>query len=128
MAFKPPRRSLHENSRKEKRRNVGMKVRSLVLVFIIGFGALGLAQDVASDVGKGAKNAGKATETAAKDVVRGTKSATKAVARGTDKATTDALKDTKSASKQTGKKIGKGTEDAAKDTKKTATKTADAVK
>jgi hypothetical protein len=124
-----------------RRRNLRMKARSLVLVFIIiiGFGALGLAQDVASDVGKGAKDAGKATDTAAKDVVRGTKSATKAVVHGTDKAATDALKDTKSASKQTasasqkegrktGKEIGKGTEDAARDTKKAATKTADAVK
>ena len=52
-----------------------MKRRSLVLFFIIGVGVLGLAQDVASDVGKGAKDAGKATEAAAKDVVKGTKSA-----------------------------------------------------
>jgi hypothetical protein len=101
MALKPPRRSLHENRRKGKRRSVGVKARSLVLVFIIGFGARGLAQDVASDVGKGAKDAGKATETAAKDVVRGTKSVTKAAAHGTDKAAIDAVKDTKSASKQT---------------------------
>ena len=116
-----------------------MKLRALVLIFALALAANGLAQDVATDVPKGVKDAGKAAETTSKDAARATKSAAKDAAHATDKVATDTAKGTEKASKKTawageragkkaGKEIGKGAEDAGKGMKKAATKTADAVK
>ena len=52
-----------------------MKPRGLVLILTLALVASGLAQDVATDVTKGVKGAGKATETTSKDAARATKSA-----------------------------------------------------
>jgi len=116
-----------------------MKFRSLVCILMLALGPLGLAQDVATDVGKGVKDVGKAAKTTTKGVARGTETTAKDVARSTDKAATVAAKDTKKASKKTvrvskhagkktGNEIGKGTEDASKGMKKAGTKAADALK
>jgi hypothetical protein len=58
-------------------------------------GSIGFAQALATDVGKGAKDTGKATETVAKDIARGTAEAAKDTAHVTDKAATDVARGTK---------------------------------
>jgi hypothetical protein len=102
-----------------------MKLRALVLIFTLGLATNGLTQDAATDVAKGVKEAGKATETTSKDAARATKSATKDAAHTTDKVATETLKSierasqktaraSKRAGKKTGKEIGKGAEAAGK--------------
>jgi hypothetical protein len=121
------------------RRIQNMKFRSLVCVLMLALGPLGLAQDVATEVGKGVKDIGKAAKTTTKEVAHGTERAAKDVAHSTDKAATASAKGTKKASrktarvgrragKKTGNEIGKGAEDAGKGTKEAAIKTADALK
>ena len=50
-----------------------MKFRAFVLILTLGLAANGLTQDAATDVAKGVKEAGKATETTSKDAARATK-------------------------------------------------------
>ncbi len=56
---------------------------SIVLVSILALGAVGSAQDVASDVDKAAKDTGRVTEKAAKETGRGVKDGVKGVDKGT---------------------------------------------
>jgi hypothetical protein len=77
-----------------------MRFRSLVFILMLALGPLGMAQDVATEVGKGVKAVGKAAKTTTKDVARGTETTAKDVAHSTDKAATAAAKDTKKASKR----------------------------
>ena len=51
-----------------------MRFRSLVFILMLALGPLGLAQDVATEVGKGVKDVGKAAKTTTKEVAHGTES------------------------------------------------------
>ena len=45
--------------------------KSMVLISVLALGSIGFAQDLATDVGKGAKDVGKGAETVGKDTARG---------------------------------------------------------
>jgi hypothetical protein len=60
--------------------------KSMVLISVLAIGSIGFAQDLATDVGKGAKDVGKGAETVGKDTARGTEDVAKDAARATDKA------------------------------------------
>jgi len=59
--------------------------KSMALTLVLALGSIGVAQDLATDVGKGAKDVGKATEKASKDAAHGTKDAAKDAAHATNK-------------------------------------------
>ena len=59
---------------------------SMIICLLLTLGSIGFAQDLAADVGKGAKDVGKAAETVGKDTLRGTEDAAKDAAHATDKA------------------------------------------
>jgi hypothetical protein len=109
-----------------KRRNDYMKLgKSMALILVLTLGSIGVAQDLATDVGQGAKDVGKATGKASKDAAQGTKDAAKDAARATDKAAKDTAQGTKKVAgktaragervgKESGKEIEKGAKDASK--------------
>jgi hypothetical protein len=97
---------------------------SIVLVSILALGAIGSAQDVASDVDRAAKDTGRVTEKAAKETGRRVKDGVK----GVDKGTKDAGRATEKGGKKTGRVITKGAEDVGHGVKEGTEKTADALK
>jgi len=123
-----------------KRRNDHMKLgKSMALILVLTLGSIGAAQDLATDVGKGAKDVGKATEKASKNAAHGTKDAAKDAAHATDKAAKDTAQGTKKVAgktaragervgKESGKEIEKGAKDASKGVDKGAKTTVDALK
>jgi hypothetical protein len=64
-----------------------MKVKLIIVALVLMLGSIVFAQDLATDVGKGAKEAGKGTETVAKDVAHGTQDVAKDTAGATAKGT-----------------------------------------
>ena len=76
-------------------------LRSLVLILIVEFGLLGLAEGVATAVRKGAKDAGKAEAATARDAAQGTSPAAKDVVHAPDRTVTPVPENTRSALRKT---------------------------
>lgn len=68
-----------------KENNIMRSKLSMLLAVILALGVVGFAQDAASDVGKAAKDTGKATETASKKTAHGTEKAAEKTGHGAKK-------------------------------------------
>jgi hypothetical protein len=108
-----------------------MKLKFIMVALVLMLGSIVFAQDLTNDVGKGAKEAGKGTETVTKDVAHGTRDVAKDTAGATEKGTKDlgkgaevVGKDTVKGTEKAIRDVGKGAEAVGKDTGKAVGKTA----